>query len=117
VRTGGCPPPFVGTALAQSDAPVPVSAVLDGNISVLTVTFDRPLTANPALDISNWYCYSGGWLMVATSAAASGNTVQCAMNASDPAVHDDTCTYDPPPFDVLSSLGVPAAGFADFPLS
>lgn len=114
---GGCPPPFAGWGLSEPEAPVPISAVKSGLPPIVTVTYDRPLTADPALDVGNWYAYVGGWLYTCTAAAASGNQVVVTLAASDPSINPDSVTYDPPPYDVLSSIGVPAAAMPQYPVT
>lgn len=47
---------------------------------------------------------------------ASGKVVTCQMGAGVLDAGPDIVDYRPPPFDVVSSFGVPAAGFLDFPL-
>jgi hypothetical protein len=99
------------------EAPVPILAEWLSLPARVRVTFDRPLTADPALDPSTWYAYRTGFLYTCTAAAASGSQVLCSLSKSDPAVKSDSVTYQPPPFDVLSSVGVPAAAFLEYPIT
>lgn len=107
----------MGAGLSLPEAPVPILAEWLALPARVRVTFDRELTADPALDASNWYAYRTGFLYTATSAAASGTQVLVNLTKSDPAVKDDSVTYGPPPFDVLSSVGVAAAAFLEYPIT
>ena len=114
---GGCRLPFVGSGLSLPEAPIPVLAEWLALPARVRVTFDRQLTPDPVLDPSTWYAYRTGFLYTCTAAAASGDQVLCNLVKSDPAVKDDSVTFTPPPYDVLSSLGVPCDGFFEYPIT
>lgn len=98
--------------------PIPIGATFAQAATILTVTFDRPL-APAALDGQNWGArilgdlWSGplgpGWV-------TAGNQAFGHLAKGFPNVGPDVCWYDPPPHDVISTKGVPAATFADYPL-
>lgn len=82
----------------------------------LRVVFDRHLIDGP-IDHNTWWVnvlntrYNG-----AAPASVSGKVVTCPMGAGIPAMNSGVANYEPPPFDVRSRTGEPAAAFADFPL-
>ena len=81
------------------------------------MTFDRTLQGAP-IDGNNWtgrysgQLYSGplGPGMIAAGRVATGTMAPGILNPGA-----DVTNFGPPPFDVLSSFGVPAAGFVDYP--
>lgn len=83
----------------------------------MVVTFDGTLTANPALDASNWWAYYGGFLYTGVSAVASGTQVTAELSKSDPTLEPDSVTFEPPPFDLLDSAGHRVHGFSAFPIT
>lgn len=99
-------------------APIPILAQWNGVLKMCVVTFDLPLVAG-GLDIGNWFVRFGGLSWALTNGAAGGSQVNLqGSGGSVPDAGPDVVGYSPPPFDVLASVGaVPAAGFADFPLT
>lgn len=97
--------------------PIPVGATLATGAAVLTVQFDRPL-APGVLAHGNWTTRgtNAGNRTGQPPCAAAGHDVTCSMTAALPDVGPDRCSYTPPPFDVQSTYGIPAAAFADYPL-
>lgn len=84
---------------------------------ILAVTFDQPLAADPALDAGNWSARADGDIRAGVSAATAGDQVVVVTSPAGPNPGPDVVTFTPPPFDVLSAAGgLPAAGFADYPL-
>lgn len=82
-----------------------------------TAVFDAPLAPGP-LAPNNWTFTIGatGWKRgLAVSAASRWVTGTTQGSIGGPA--PDTCSYQPPPFDVTSRAGVPLSGFTDFPMT
>lgn len=102
------------------EPPLPIGATYSVGGCLLTVTFDQPLT--PGLSAAqNWYHTSKNGppviLWNAVPAIIAGNTVAATMAAAvPPGPLTGTCQYKPPPFDVLSDRGIPAAAFTDYPV-
>ena len=97
------------------DVPIPLSAVYDAEKSQLTVTFDRPLQSG-ALEGSNWTWRFAGTLYDAAGAEADGTMVLLDGSPTGFEPGADVVNYSPPPFDVVSAGGEPAAAFSDFPV-
>lgn len=98
--------------------PLPIGATFAQTSRILTVTFDRRLTA-AALDGRNW----GGRILndlwggpLGPGWTATGNQASGPLSKGFPDAGPDVCWYDPPPFDVISDKGLPAAAFVDYPL-
>ena len=86
---------------------------------MLIVTFDRPLHPGP-VNLGNWRVFTDNfrWAALTMDAGApAANQVTGTMNTTIGAPPGSTVLYLPPPFDVLSVPGLPAAGFVDFPLT
>ena len=112
------PHPFAGSALGFDSPAVPVSAVMNGPVDRLDVTFDKPLIASPALDHTNWTARHGNLAWIPTAAQVAGPLVQItgAVGAGDPGA--DVCAYAPPPFDLITlPAGPDVVAFADFPIT
>lgn len=81
------------------------------------VTFDRPLTPGP-VDFANWRARHGNEKYNgAVTATAAGSTVTCRQVVGFGDVGPNVVHYDAIAPDVLSSFGVPAAAFANFPIT
>lgn len=108
------------TFLVPPDPPFPIGATYSVGTSNLTVTFSELL--QPGLSAAqNWYHTTKNGppvvLWNAIPATIAGNTVTAKMAAGiPPGPLTGTCRYDPPPFDVLSLRGVPAAAFNNYPV-
>lgn len=97
-----------------------MSAVWTPATRDLLVTFDRALTADAGLDIGNWRYQSGPlqrWLM--DSAVALGDATVQLHAVDQPLLLAGGLGlwYQPPPYDVLSAGGTPAAAFSEFPVT
>lgn len=103
--------------MAPREPPVPIGATYSTGAKTLTVTFDRQLTPG-FVDGANWTgrysnkLHSGPLF---PGMIVAGATVSAVMVAGLVNVGPDVTHYNPPPFDVQSSFGVPAAGFIDYP--
>jgi hypothetical protein len=85
----------------------------------LTVTFDRALQPG-ALAPGNWSARFGNTLQLCSAAnvGGPGNTqVICAMVADGLSIGANACTYTAAPADVISTAGIPAAAFMNFPIT
>ena len=91
--------------------PIPISAGWLIEFTAFQVSFDRPLTAG-RLDNRNWSVRTNGFRRDFALATAAGNNVGL-LNPGIPGFvpGPDQVRYLPPPFDLLSSAGTPAAGF------
>lgn len=97
--------------------PLPIGATFSSGTNLLTVTFDRTLTGAP-ISGANWTGRYSGQLYsgpVGPGMVAAGNRVLGTMAPGIVNPGADVTHFNPPPFDVLSSFGIPAAAFADFP--
>lgn len=104
----------------QPDNPLPISGTFTVSTSVLVMDFDRPLIAGP-VDAANWSVhhattkYNGA---VATAATPGPHQVTVQLFPGFPPPSPGSrAYYNPPPFDVRSLSGSPAALFADFPIT
>lgn len=114
----GSPLPFAGSALGFDAPAVPISAVMNGPVDRLDVTFDKALVGDPALDHTNWTARHGNLVWTPSAAQVAGSLVQItgASGGADPGA--DVCAYAPPPFDLLNLPTGPAVvAFADFPVT
>ena len=89
--------------------PLPINAIWVDEGSA-RCTFDRPLTPG-ALNAANWLASYGGTDWVFTTAAASGSQVNLSGAMPSGLQPETRIKYDPPPFDVRSLPGTPAAAF------
>lgn len=105
------------TFSVSHDPPVPIAATFGLTSLVLDVTFDQPLTPQPTaaanwpLD-ANFFDYQG---MMAGNAV--GSHVIISRIKVNPTGNPDTVSYLGAPPDVVSARGIPAAPFANFPLT
>lgn len=102
--------------------PVPIAATFSIATRLLTVTFDRQLQPGPSAigNWPNWADLGGGNIaryLNTVPFTAAGDTVSGTTTfiAFDPG-HAQVVNYNATPPDVLSTFGIPAAPFADFPL-
>lgn len=99
----------------QPDPPSPVSATFV--LGTLHVTFTDQLQAG-ALNAANWLVCDSGFQRNATSALAVGDEVRLTLGPPLLPCPVVGVTFTPPPFDVVSAAsGLPAVGFADFPIT
>jgi hypothetical protein len=82
----------------------------------VVVQFDRPLQADPALDVANWTVRLGNFLQVVSSAVAAGSIVTLQRTNGPGQPGADVVSFAPPPDDVISAAGLPAAAFSDLPI-
>lgn len=105
------------TFLVLPSPPLPVIAHQRGVGQPVTVDFDQGLQADPAIDTDNWVVRLANNLWETTSASVTGARVTLTIGGfAVPDVGPNVVSFSPPPFDVLSTPGLPAAAFADFPL-
>lgn len=98
-------------------SPVPVAATYTVATTCFCVTFDRPLSA-ATVDPTNWlFNTPAGGRGGLAPVVAAGCTVSGPTAVGVVLGPPNTCRYTPPPFDVLSSTGVPACRFVDFPVT
>lgn len=100
--------------MPEAPPPIPIAASFVD--PVLTVQFDRQLQPG-LLDEGNWVFRWANDLYFVLDATAVADTVVCnsVPDVLDPG--PDVVSYSPPPFDVISLLGTPAAAFSDFPIT
>ena len=114
----GSPLPFAASALGSSNPPEPVSAIINGPMTQLVVTFDRQLFPNPTPSPSNWIIRYNNQLRTVTSGNAVGFTLTLNLTPGGADVGADVVTFDPPPFDILDLFTLEqVAAFADFPVT
>ena len=82
----------------------------------LIVDFQHQLEPGP-VDHTNWTAVHGLTNYIATAAAVAGNQVTIQMLNNGIGFGANRCTYAPPPFDVRTPHGTPAAAFVDFPIT
>lgn len=81
------------------------------------MAFDRVLRPGP-LDHLNWRIIENNKRRLgAAPCTSAGTIVRCRMGGPAIFAGPNEVDYLPPPFDVASSHGVPAAAFAGFPLT
>lgn len=98
--------------------PVPIFATFAQTAKILTVTFDRRLTT-AVLDGTNWDARVLGVHLsgpLGPGMTAAGSVVTGRLTGFLPDPGPDVCSFSPPPFDVLSDKGLPAAAFVNYPL-
>ena len=113
--TAGSPCPFAALGLGLDTPPIPIAATLELLSGDWSVTFNRPLQPG-SLDSGNWTFRASGQLFITPTATAAGPVVSGTATAGLPDLGPDVVNYAPPPFDVISVTGLPAAAFLDFPL-
>lgn len=97
------------------DPPSPISATFV--LGTLVVTFDQAL-AGGAVNAANWTACDSGNRRDCTGALVVGSEVRLTLGPPLLPCSPDGVTFAPPPFDVVSAAsGLPAAGFADFPIT
>jgi len=96
--------------------PIPMLATCHLAGAQLRVDFDLPLKAGP-LDPGNWVWHFQNLQFECTAAAASGTRVTAEGTPSTESNPPDRCSYNPPPYDVLSVCAGVAQAFADFPIA
>lgn len=109
-------PRFLATGLL-SNPPQPLSATINATSGVWSVQFDSDLVPG-GLDAANWTIRANDTAYDVVAASANDAQVVGASNAGDENIGADVISYSPPPFDVVESVNnLPAAAFADFPLT
>lgn len=112
------PPPFAGSALGSNIAALPLTAVLNGPATLLTITFDRLLQTQPVLDDTNWAVRWNNVTRTPVSASAAGLIVTIGLTAGGADAGIDRVNYAPPPADVITLDNMlPVAAFTDFPVT
>lgn len=114
----GSPLPFAALALGSSGIPVPISAIINGGLTQLVVTFDRQLQVNPTLTPSNYVIRWNDQFRTVTTGAAAGFTATFNIipGAADAGI--DKIDYDPPPFELTDLLtAIDVLAFTDFPVT
>jgi len=103
--------------LGQLDPPVPIVAHWDFFPTTrIVVTFNHALQPG-AIDHTNWAANFGFTAYSGSAASALGSTVTCNMQNIGVGVPSNFCSYSPPPFDVKTPHGTPAAAFSGFPIT
>lgn len=114
----GSPHPFAVPGLGFNPTAVPVSAVLNGPMNQVDVTFDPDIVDAPSIDLANWSVRWNNVDRTVIGASIVANVVVLGVVAGGADVGIDRVTYAPPPFDVLTTVGGnPVLAFADFPLT
>lgn len=102
----------------QPEPPQPVWATWKPSTKDIHVRFDRPLQAVPVLDPTNWSLTAlPAQMHIGIVIQARGSSVFGRMQPWLAGPLPGTCTYAPPPFDVLGRLGGIAPAFANFPIT
>lgn len=84
----------------------------------LTVTFDKALETDIALDTANWTVRYNNLNRNVTGALASGLTVVLGLTAAGADAGIDRVNFDPPPDDVITAgTLLPVLAFTDFPVT
>lgn len=97
---------------------IPVSAVHHLGPERVIVTFNRPLADGvKVFDVGNWIVKFAGFRWSVIGLVVIGGEMVILKLATVVAVPPVGVTYDPPPFDVTDLAGMPAAAFADFPIT
>jgi hypothetical protein len=100
------------------EPPVPIAAEWVAPILTLIVTFSRPLLVG-LVDPTNWGLkydgrrYEGDYAQISSS---DPTKVLVDMVDLAAALPGRTCSYQPPPYDVVAQGGPPAAAFAAYPV-
>jgi len=100
--------------------PPPVPVVAHFGAPYATVEFDRRLTGGP-ISTGNWFVRVANLQKNITNVDVEGHVprlvdVLCSVGGI-PNAGPDVVSYSPPPFDLTSLTGIPAAAFADFPIT
>lgn len=97
---------------------MPVAGTFARGAGTLILDFDRPLLAGP-VDALNWQVADNGWShasLVVTAGAPGPHQVTGVFAPQFPGLAGTFCSYQPPPFDVRSLAGTPAAAIGRFDL-
>lgn len=97
--------------------PSPVSATYAQNDQILRVVFDRFLEDGPLDQLNWWVRASNSKRTGLVPAFAHNKVVTCPVGFPVINPGADACFYVPPPFDVRSRHDLPAAAFAEFPMT
>lgn len=95
---------------------VPVDAVINAPATIARVVFNAFLQPDTVLDVANWSVSWAGQDFPVTGAQSAGPRVILALGTPFGEAIIDAVSFAPPPFDVVSRQGDPAAAFVDFPL-
>lgn len=100
--------------------PVPVAGTF--TVAALTLVMDFSLALQPGpLDFTNWTVHAGGTKyngQAATAGIPAAHQVTATfLPGMPPPAPGGRAYYNPPPFDVRSLAGTPAALFAGFPIA
>jgi len=80
------------------------------------VTFNHTLQPG-AVDHTNWTANYGLTAYAGSAGIVAGNVVTVDMVNAGIGVPANFCAFAPPPFDVKTPHGTPAAAFAGFPIT
>ena len=96
----------------RPEPPLPIGVDWIPFLNKFAVFFDQPLAPAGPVDFLNWIAWFNNRRFDATAAEVSGNQVLCKRGfAGVPDVRPNQVDFSPPPFDVLSDKGIPAAAF------
>lgn len=114
----GSPPPFAGLALAFNPTAIPISAIINGPMTLLTITFSEPLIDDPAIDTGNWAVRWNNVNRVVGTGDVTAGQVRLTLTAGGADAGIDRVTFTPPPDDLLTDPGGnPVVAFTDFPVT
>lgn len=114
----GSPLPFAARQSAFKPPPLPISAVINGPMTQVVVTFDSEVFPNPFPNLANWTIRWANQFRTVSSGNAVGTTITFSIIPGAVDVGIDQVTFAPPPFDILDALTlIPVAAFTDFPLT
>lgn len=98
--------------------PLPVAGTFARGAGTLILDFDRPLLPGP-VDPLSWQVADNGFshnTLGMTAGAPGPHQVTGVFAPQFPGIAGTFCVYLPPPFDVKSLTGVPAAAIPRFDL-
>lgn len=97
--------------------PVPIAAVWLTGPDRVEVTFDRPLQPG-AVAFANWRTRRVNFRYLGVPpAAVVGSVLTCSQISNIPSIGPQSVDYLATPPDIISTKGIPAAPFTNFPMS
>lgn len=94
-----------------------LSAALTGGGTTVTLTFDRTLETNPAVDKTQFYVETSSWAWGLSTVAAAGT--QCVIGLGIPSMSapGEFVDYTRHLLGLRSAAGVPVANWSGFPIT
>lgn len=102
----------------SSSRATPISAVMNGPVTQLVVTFDEDLVFSPTITPSNYLIRYANQIQTVTTGNVNGAVLTLNLTPGAADVGIDKIDYDPPPYELVTALSdLDVAAWTDYPVT